>query len=151
MAEYQFSKSEIDTSLLMVQINASGAIGNSTTGCTWDPPDTLTVSFAGTLTQNQQDALAALVAAHDASAGGFYQAIHKRTTPVNGRITKEEWYESCTSQGVVSGKAKSIDYTYSGSRLMSSVGKIYFKGGAVASSQTTTYMTVDGNPVERKV
>ena len=151
MAEYTYQKTGVDSELLAIQINANIDISQNVLSIDTGSPDILIIRFSADLSESEQTVLAALVTAHDASQGGQYQAIHKKETITSGKLTKDEWFETCDSQGAMTGLAMSNDYTWSGSTLLSRTEKQYFKGGVVKNQHEYEYITVSGNRIERKV
>ena len=132
MTEYDFTKASVDVSLLKKQVDASPDISQDTSGVTWDSPETLKILFAEDLPQDEQDALAAIVASHDAADGGYYEANHKVEASVPGKLTSDKWYQDCDEDNVVSNLAKEIVTTWNGNTMESQVTKVYFKGGTLA-------------------
>ena len=153
MASYPYTKALVDPALLAAQINADAGIPQDTTGVTWNSPDTLTVLFASVLDQSGQDALAAVVSAHDASQGSRYRANHYKRTPANGPIQKEEWYETIDAQaGTLSGLAKRITYTTVNGKITQYAVEVFFRGGTVASTETyKCWLDSGNNYIEEKV
>ena len=151
MVEYTYQKSPVDLGLLTAQINASSSIGQDVSYINGVGEDSISIFFENELSEAEQTALAAIVTAHDASQGGQYQATHLKESYTKSKLMKEEWFETCDAQGVMSGLSKANEYTWSGNTLMSRLEKQYFTGGVVSEQHIYNYITVDGNRVERKV
>ena len=151
MADYEYTK-EVSGELLHVQIVNSEDISQSPSSIVTSGEDVV-ISFAEALTSEEEDTLDALVAAHDASDGAFYQRYHYRRTPKSGPVEKEEWFETIDVQaGTLSGLAKRITYTNSGSKCTQYIVETFFKGGTVALSETfKCYTDADNNYIEEKV
>lgn len=132
MSDYTYDKT-VDGTLLKIQISADEAIEKEMASIvTQGGMTSVTISFDEELTESEESALDALVAAHDASDGGFYEANHVVCESIPGKLTSEKWYQDIDGNNVVSHLAKEVIHEWSGSKETRRTTKIYFKGGVVA-------------------
>ena len=82
---------------------------------------------------------------------GFYSRNVFHCVPANGPTQKEEWWDSCDTDGNLSGLVWRRTYTMSGSKIISYKNETFFKDGTVAFSEIFNCYTSGNNYIEKKV
>lgn len=147
-----FKYSEVDTGLLETQINASGITSATLEGEPTVSGDVCSTTFDGPLSQDDEDTLDDLVAAHvpDKSPAPRYRE-KKYTNGVNGRILWMKLWATKVGPGDYAGLIEQTDYTYQGNRLVDRTVKEFWPSGSVRKETTYPYVTTGANTVVEEI
>ena len=145
---YDFVKQDVSSDILIKSINSS-SISQDVVSLI-KRGDTLSVQFESDLSYDEQITLQTIVDAHVGGNGQFYQAIYQIEYYTSGIKIAEEWYETDNGDGIYSRKAKRIEYTWSGNKLIQEDEYIYCTNEAVWIKNSFKYYTNVSGAVIRK-
>lgn len=143
MAQYDFTKLYVSLGVLTDEVNA--VMSKDVSYMNGSSDGTLQIFFDEELTVEEQAVLQAAVDAHAGGNGQFYKENHHVQTLSSNKLTKEMWYETSNGDGTYSGKAREIEYTWSGISVTQETESVYCTNGALWVQTTYKYyMNSDG-------
>ena len=147
-------------SALLAAINADPTISpkyvdNTAGGLTWTEPSALIVWMSDALTQDEEDALDAVIAAQGGGSGveltpAYYEVEY--SNGATGTLLRETWWHTDNGDGTYSDKVSETTYQYQGKKLVSRTEQTFWSDGTVKSSVKIGYFTLStGGIIEKEI